>query len=319
MSPSPSTFEAGEQVPTPESAHSNPGKEAPEVSFIVPCYQSGGTIEETLNSILAQDTSLSFEVLAVESSDDGTAESIWKQFPRVTVLALSSRTYAGRARNLGSARARGSYLAFIDADVVVALEWLEQLHSRLASSSKIRMVSAAVANGNPTAAASRILHWIEFSHYLPGLTSGFCDSLSSSNLLVHRHDFESVGGFDEGMAMAEDLLLSKQLSGRLYFEGSTAVRHYFRLDWVGVRAHLQALGYWSGYYRRHHQGSGSWLRHLPLLSHGLPWFQLPRILGRVFYSNSLQGLSAVGPCCMDHPEGCLIMVFFNTGDNLDAT
>ncbi len=26
-----------------------------------------------------------------------------------------------------------------------------------------------------------------------------------------------------------------------------------------------------------------------------------------------------GPCCMDHPEGCLIMVFFDTGDNLDAT
>ena len=25
------------------------------------------------------------------------------------------------------------------------------------------------------------------------------------------------------------------------------------------------------------------------------------------------------PCCMDHPEGCLIIVFFNTGDNLDAT
>ena len=28
---------------------------------------------------------------------------------------------------------------------------------------------------------------------------------------------------------------------------------------------------------------------------------------------------AGGPCCMDHPEGCLIIVFFNTGDNLDAT
>ena len=25
------------------------------------------------------------------------------------------------------------------------------------------------------------------------------------------------------------------------------------------------------------------------------------------------------PCCMDHPEGYLIIVFFNTGDNLDAT
>ena len=29
--------------------------------------------------------------------------------------------------------------------------------------------------------------------------------------------------------------------------------------------------------------------------------------------------TAMGPCCMDHPEGCLIIVFFNTGDNLDAT
>ena len=35
-----------------------------------------------------------------------------------------------------------------------------------------------------------------------------------------------------------------------------------------------------------------------------------------------QHLVVVGPrrpCCMDHPEGCLIIVFFNTGDNLDAT
>ena len=31
------------------------------------------------------------------------------------------------------------------------------------------------------------------------------------------------------------------------------------------------------------------------------------------------GVGPVRPCCMDHPEGCLIIVFFNTGDNLDAT
>ena len=31
------------------------------------------------------------------------------------------------------------------------------------------------------------------------------------------------------------------------------------------------------------------------------------------------GSGADKRCCMDHPEGCLIIVFFNTGDNLDAT
>ena len=36
--------------------------------------------------------------------------------------------------------------------------------------------------------------------------------------------------------------------------------------------------------------------------------------------NSFSSITALlRPCCMDHPEGCLIIVFFNTGDNLDAT
>ena len=26
-----------------------------------------------------------------------------------------------------------------------------------------------------------------------------------------------------------------------------------------------------------------------------------------------------GPCCMDHPEGCLIIGFFNAGGSLNAT
>ena len=43
----------------------------------------------------------------------------------------------------------------------------------------------------------------------------------------------------------------------------------------------------------------------------LPYGNLPRLL--------LAWVCTEGPCCMDHPEGCLIMVFFNTGDNLDAT
>ena len=39
---------------------------------------------------------------------------------------------------------------------------------------------------------------------------------------------------------------------------------------------------------------------------------------RLLLGRRMQG-RAGGPRCMDHPEGCLIIVFFNTGDNLDAT
>ena len=294
VSTSSPTFEEEDQVAErrSEGTHPNPALKPPEVSFIVPCYRSGETVERTLNSILEQVTSLSFEILVVESSGDGTAESIRTRFPRVTVHALSSRTNAGTARNLGTAQAQGRYFAFLDADIVPSPEWLEQLHSRLASSSKIRLVSAAIANGNPTV-VSRSLHWIEFSHYLFGLPSGFRPALSSSNLLIHRRDFQTTGGFDESMDMAEDLALSKRLTDCLYFDGSIMLMHYFRLDWQGVRAHLESLGYWSGLYRLKFSGSGSWLRHLPLLSFGLPCFRLPKIVGRVFQSSPLQGLNAV--------------------------
>ena len=95
------------------------------------------------------------------------------------------------------------------------------------------------------------------------------------------------------MAMAEDLAFSKRLSDCLYFDGSTTLKHNFRLDWVEVRTHLDSLGYWSGLYRLKYCGSGSWLRHLPLLSFGLPCFRLPKIVGRVFYSSPLQGLNAL--------------------------
>ena len=47
-------------------------------------------------------------------------------------------------------------------------------------------------------------------------------------------------------------------------------------------------------------------------------YQVEYMVDRV-NTTSTVWMGLTRPCCMDHPEGCLIMVFFNTGDNLDAT
>ena len=46
---------------------------------------------------------------------------------------------------------------------------------------------------------------------------------------------------------------------------------------------------------------------------------LNAILEETHFTSSIASTPAIRPCCMDHPKGCLIIVFFNTGDNLDAT
>ena len=153
------------------------------------------------------------------------------------------------------------------------------------------MVSGWVGLPPGTGAAGQVLHWIEFSSFLPGLASGARDALSSCNLLVRKADLLACGGFDEGMEMAEDLMLCRKIGrhggGRLYFEGSTGVWHSNDATWDGACAHLRRLGFWSGRFRTLEAVPGSWLRHFPALSLALPLWRLPRILGRLLLINNM--------------------------------
>jgi hypothetical protein len=155
------------------------------------------------------------------------------------------------------------------------------------------MIGGAVHNANPESVPSRLLYWLEFSEYLPGLPSGPREALSSSNLLVRRDAFLSRGGFDPSYGMAEDLLLCRGWGKGLFFEAQARIHHRHRSNWKEVRAHLQALGYWSGRYRASHRSTGSWLRRVPLASFGLPFLRAPRIVARVFRNSRQEGAEAL--------------------------
>ncbi len=269
----------------------------PAVSVIVPCYRHAAVLPRVLEALEDQETALDFEVLVVESGGTETAKLVGEWFPEVQVLSHEGRLFPGAARNLGAAAARGASLAFVDADAVPERRWLETLYRRLASSARIVMVSGAVGRPEGVGAAARVLHWIEFSSFLPGLASGDRDALASCNLLVRKEEFLACGGFDESLEMAEDLMLCrrirKQAGTLLYIEASTGVCHSNDATWEKARSHLRRLGYWSGRFRTLEAVSGSWLRHFPALSLALPLWRLPRIMGRVFRSDAKEGLRSL--------------------------
>ena len=264
-----------------------------DVSIVIPSYQSRETIGATLDSILKQRTALNVQILVVDSSTDGTHTWIRKNYPNVGLVHQNSRLFPGAARNLGAHQSTGPYLAFLDADAEADPDWLQTLHSKLVAMPEIGLIGSAIANGNRDSLASLVLHWIEFSEFLPSLPSGFRPALSSSNLLIRRQDFLFCGGFPEDVAMAEDLLFSKRLTGDPYFTGGVQIQHRHRPDWRLVWRHLWALGYWSGRYRLHHFVPGAWLRRAPLLSFALPILRTVRILGRVFRSSWKEGFLAL--------------------------
>ncbi len=265
----------------------------PDVSFIVPSYRSRTTIRATLDSIYAQQAKKAIEVIVVDSSGDDTAEWLKELYPQLRVVVSETRLFAGAARNRGARETTAPLLAFLDADAALAPDWLDSVLARLEANPSLSLLGGAVVNANPRPVVSRLLYWIEFSEYLPGLPSGFRASLSSSNLLVKRQEFLARGGFDSSFGMAEDLLLCRKWREGLFFEGKARIFHRHRAAWQEVREHLEALGYWSGRYRAGHAGSGSWLREVPLLSLALPFLRAPRIVARVLRSNWKEGVRAI--------------------------
>ena len=99
------------------------------ISVIIPVYNAEKYIARCLDSLLAQ-TYTDFEAIAI---DDGSADGSFaicqaygEKDPRFHAIHQENQGVSA-ARNAGIDRARGDYIAFIDADDYVLPDYLEQL------------------------------------------------------------------------------------------------------------------------------------------------------------------------------------------------
>lgn len=97
------------------------------VSVILPTKNVESNIGDLLHSIYRQDFSGALDVIILDSSDDKTPE-ISKSFPvEFTRVEEEDYNYGG-TRNLGAFMAKGDYLIFLSADVVIKdSQWLSKL------------------------------------------------------------------------------------------------------------------------------------------------------------------------------------------------
>ena len=130
---------------------------APEVSFIIPHKGREALLQATLASIAAQAEAPPYEVILVTQNaqlDGDTQEqltalqaSVLHADPALTISAL---------RNTGVHSARGRLLAFLDADIGLAPDWLATLVPLLEGSPDIALASAAQANSAQAPPLERI-------------------------------------------------------------------------------------------------------------------------------------------------------------------
>jgi glycosyltransferase involved in cell wall biosynthesis len=197
----------------------------PLVSVVVPAFNAGRTIAETLRSI-SQQTYRTLEVVVVDDgSTDETAEIARRHCltdPRFRVISTHNGGVAS-ARNEGIRVSTGAYVAFIDADDLWHPTKIEKQLSALLSSgpetalvySPFRLIDS---DGKVLASPHKygVSGWVLYRHFYTNLVG------NGSALLIRRNVLEEFGGFDpclrdQGAEGCEDLLLQLRIAKRYQF------------------------------------------------------------------------------------------------------
>ena len=219
----------------------------PHFSVIIPAYNASGTIRSTLASVLVQ-TDRDLEVILV---DDGSTDDtlsllldIGCKDMRVRVVSQPNGGVSS-ARNFGASLAKGSLLAFLDADD----QW---------ESTKLAKHRAA-HDADPMLDVS--FAQVAFCYDKPGqligsrshskVPKGYLDIAdvvvenpvcTTSNFVIRRDAFEDIGGFEEDLRYAEDQeILARLLGSGHLASGIDEELVFYRMSQDGLSCDFDAM------------------------------------------------------------------------------
>lgn len=167
--------------------------DVPIVSVIIPCYNMGEFISEAIASVQAQ-TFTGYEIIVVDDGSDQSSTIVLLNelaaSADITLLRTVNRGVAA-ARNSAIRAARGRYVLPLDADDLIAPDFLEKAIALLESLSDSGIVCCdAQLFGD----ASGVLSLPEFS--VQRLLS---ENLLFATSLFCKSDWQAVGGYCEAM------------------------------------------------------------------------------------------------------------------------
>ncbi len=187
----------------------------PLVSVIIPTFNRGYCLEDSLRSVLAQSFA-DFELIVVDDgSTDDTAVLVGR-FPAVKLIRLEKNRGVSFARNRGVVAARGNYIAFLDSDdlweprkLAAQIKWME----RRPDSQVVYTDEIWIRNGTRVNPANKHRKYSGdvFQYCLP-----LC-IVSPSSVLLRTKMLSNIGGFDESMRVCEDYDLWLRIAQRYPF------------------------------------------------------------------------------------------------------
>lgn len=183
-------------------------------SVIIPVYNDPDGLTTTIESLLDQ-SAADYEVIIVDNGSTDRTVSVARDFAkesrvRLTIEENIQGSYA--ARNAGIQVAQGKVFGFIDADMWVESDYVEEITRRVLDGSDYLGCAVEVVDGTDTLWGSyNAVTGFPIQHYIEQL--GFAPTCC---LVVHRRVIEDVGPFDERLVSSGDLEFGRRVSDAGY-------------------------------------------------------------------------------------------------------
>lgn len=230
-SPDPIAQMAESDRPAEASRVRKPAEVAPpQLSVIVLTYNVRVLLRDCLTSVYANCAPFDFEVLVVDTGQDGSAAMVRQEFSQSSVIEAPENPGFAAGNNLGLRRARGTFCLLLNPDTVVLPDTLERSVSELERQPRVGIVGARLVRRDgaldlacrrsfptPRNAMFHFLRLPKLFPWHPGLgeynlthrdprQSYEVDAVSGAFLLIRRQVLEQIGLLDETYWMyGEDL------------------------------------------------------------------------------------------------------------------
>lgn len=196
----------------------------PDTTFIIPHKGREAMLIATLHSIAEQQVNKSeFEVIVISQNKTVSEEVAgFTDCISLSVIYNDPINSISHSRNLGADNAQGDYLAFLDADVALAPNWLSTMREILNSTPSIALVSAMQTNAVNAPPLEKIRTALSNAEldtnvsFLPG-----------RNLFLRKQTFYQAGKFPEHLLTCEDYYFTDRVNqlGSLYYTSKSNYVH----------------------------------------------------------------------------------------------
>ncbi len=167
------------------------------IAVVVTCRDLGRTLSEALESVDRQ-TRPAAEIVVVDDASDDlyTRQAVARLAQGGTCVVRGDGRGAAAARNLGARATTADYLVWLDADDVLDPVYFERAAARLDADSQVAFVSCALR----AFGASSYVWKPSEPAFVDAVSTG---GVPHASTMVRRDLWESIGGFDEGLASYE--------------------------------------------------------------------------------------------------------------------